>query len=213
MMTHSSDIHMKAASHMKAGRFPEAIPLLEQCVAIDPIDLKSLLHLGICHLLNRSEKIFLAIFEEATLLKSRLSEIPPDAMRVFAQYESLVKKVTATALVLGTVTAAASGCGLSAHKYSGGVYVPPDTAETQSTEMRASDSDSVTGGNDTGSEIGNTDSGSVDMGSDSGVAAGKDSDTREAPKVHSGDQKVKPEKVISAHRYSGGVLLRSIKRQ
>ena len=213
MMTHSKDIQMEAASYMKAGRFPEAIPLLEQCVAIDPMDLKSLLHLGICHLLNRSEKVFLSIFEEATQLKSRLKEIPPDVLRVFTQYESLVKKVTATALVLGTVTAAASGCGLSAHKYSGGVYVPPDTAKIQSPEMNAPNPDTATDGNDAGSEISDTERASADTGSDSEIVAGTESDAGEALKMHVGGHEIKPDKVISAHRYSGGVLLRSTEKQ
>ncbi len=121
-----------ASRAMKAGRIDEAIRKFETCVARRPDDLKALLHLGICHLLNRSEKLFLQIYEEAKALNARLRVIPEEVSRVFAQYEGLVKRVTATALVLGTVSAVATGCTTS-HKYSGGVDAgrPVDT-ETDS---------------------------------------------------------------------------------
>ena len=133
-----------AAEAMKVGRLSDAISLYEKCTIASPDDLKSLLHLGICHLLNRSEDIFLSVYEKAKALRARLGQIADDVARVFSQYEGLVKKVTAAALVVGTVTTVSSGC--SSHKYSGGVHTPLDaaTADSDSATDDAGVSDSDT---------------------------------------------------------------------
>ena len=139
-------MRMDAAEAMKAGRLGDAILLYEKCTTASPDDLKSLLHLGICHLLNRSEALFLSLFEEAKALRARLGHIADDVQRVFSQYEGLVKKVTAAALVMGTVAVASSGCG-SAHKYSGGVYDELDatahSSDSATDDAGPSDSDTV----------------------------------------------------------------------
>jgi hypothetical protein len=123
---------------MKAGRYPEAIALFEAELKQHPDDLKTLLHLGICHLLNRSENLFLGIYKKAEKLRARMGAIPEDVSRVFSHYEGLVKRVTAAALLVSAVSATATGCGddddtspaSSSHKYSGGVYVGDDEEKT-----------------------------------------------------------------------------------
>lgn len=108
-MSYDEPLIQNALSAMKDGRYTAAIPLFEQQMARQPDDLKSLLQLGFCHLLNRSEKLFLRIYKEATTLKHSLGSISDDVRRMFTRYEGWVKKVTATALVLGSMGAAACG--------------------------------------------------------------------------------------------------------
>jgi len=79
----------------------------------------------------------LRIYGQAKRLKTRLAAVPEDVVRTFLYYESLVKKVTAAALVLSTVAAGAAEC-TSSHKYSGGVDfdagVEGSTADSQTSE-------------------------------------------------------------------------------
>ncbi len=139
---------VRAETAMKDNRYGDAIDLFTAHLDTEPGDLKALLHLGICHLLNRSEPIFLFIYDEAVKLKQTLGEIPKDVSRIFAQYEGLVKKVTAAALVVGTMSAA--GCGddndgpFSSHKYSGGVNLSPDAAASSDEENEDVGTDTVT---------------------------------------------------------------------
>jgi hypothetical protein len=133
-MSKENQVVLNAEAAMKENRLSDSIALFERHLEHHPNDLKSLLHLGICRLLNRQREMFLQIFDEAVKLKNRLRAIPDDPARVFAQYEGLVKKVTATALVL--TVGAVSGC----HDvYTGPVY------EQLSTE----DTDAVADGGDT----------------------------------------------------------------
>lgn len=138
-----------ARACLEAHQYGEAIDHFEAYLEKHPDDLKALLQLGICHLLNRSERLFLRTYEQARQLKERMAAVPADVLRTFAHYESLVRKVTATALVLGTVAASAAGCA-SSHKYSGGVDWDADIGDlptdTQSSVQDAGATDSQPGG-------------------------------------------------------------------
>ena len=136
-----TDLCGRAEALMKRRRFAEAIPLFDQHLRDHGRDLPALLKLGICHLLNRGEQAFLDIYQKARRIVANLKKMPADTARLWAQYGDLVKRVTATALVLGATATAYSGhrysAGVSpkpvpsqsAHKYSGGVYVKPETLE------------------------------------------------------------------------------------
>ena len=136
-----TDLRTRAEALMRRRRFAEAIPLFERHLRDRGRDLPALLKLGICHLLNRSERAFLDIYERARRIVARLKKMPADVARLWAQYGDLVKRVTATALVLGATATAYSGhrysAGVrpkpvptkSAHKYSGGVYPKLETLE------------------------------------------------------------------------------------
>ena len=144
MATQSMDRLTAAEGLMRRRQFGEAIPLFEECLADAPDDLGALLRLGICHLLNRSEDLFLAIYRKAGALLARIERAPDDVRRLWAQYQALAKRVTATAVVLGTIAvagcASAPGPGAegaakppvtSSHKYSGGVYQEPAKEENK----------------------------------------------------------------------------------
>ena len=120
-----------AEALMKARHFAEAIDLFEGHVRTYPDDLHALLKLGICHLLNRGERAFLAIYDQARILVERSRVLPRDVARLWKSYKGLVYKVTATALILGAGTLAGCGDSSSAHKYSGGVYKPPTEVQQQ----------------------------------------------------------------------------------
>ena len=114
---------------MRARRYREAMEAYRRRLEQEPGDVAALLKLGICHLLDGSERAFVRIHKRAAKLIARLREVPPGLARLWARYQELFKKVTATALILGAVTVAAyeaqaAGTG-SAHKYSGGVYRKP----------------------------------------------------------------------------------------
>jgi hypothetical protein len=66
------------------------------------------LKLGICHLLNRSEHNFLAIYEQTKVLMASLTEVPAEIKTLWHKYEGLATKVTAGALVVGSL--AVAGC-------------------------------------------------------------------------------------------------------
>ena len=86
---------------MRAHRYREAIARFEVRLAEDPQDLCSLLRMGLCHLLDRSEAVFVAIYHRATAIIGELGEVPARARKLWFQYQQLVQSVTATALVVG----------------------------------------------------------------------------------------------------------------
>jgi len=104
----STDLRTKAEALMKQRRLGEAIEALRRHLADEPGDLRALLELGICHLLNGSEEWFLAIRERARRALAAAGRTPAGVARLWRQYEALFRKVTATAVVLGAMTAA--GC-------------------------------------------------------------------------------------------------------
>ena len=93
---------------LREHRFGEAISGYEARLAAEPRDLAALLKLGICHLLNRSEEEFLRIFQVAGEWVSTTAELSGDLQTLWNKYQGLAGRVTAGALVLGTL--AATGC-------------------------------------------------------------------------------------------------------
>jgi len=124
MANDTPDSRRAAEESMRNHRLPEAIDAFREHLQQDPSDLKALLELGICHLLNGSEKLFLGIRDLAERLISAGRNLPAGVSRLWKRYCGLAAKVTAVALVAGSTAAAAYGQG-SAHRYSGGVYFPP----------------------------------------------------------------------------------------
>jgi hypothetical protein len=88
---------------MKARRFGEAIAVFEAHLAEWPDDVRALLRLGLCHLLDSSEETFVAIHGRARALIEKLREVPTDLARLWAHYQQLLRKVSATALVVGAM--------------------------------------------------------------------------------------------------------------
>jgi len=93
----------RADQAMKERRFSDAIAAFEEHLAESPDDVRALLRLGICHLLGCSEEAFLAIHPKAQALISRTREVPEDLARLWAHYNDLLRKVSATALVMGSM--------------------------------------------------------------------------------------------------------------
>jgi len=93
---------------LREHRFSEAISGYEMRLATEPRDLAALLKLGICHLLNRSEEEFLRIFQVAGERVSATAELPGDLQSLWNKYQGLAARITAGALVLGSL--AATGC-------------------------------------------------------------------------------------------------------
>jgi len=120
----TTDVRGAAEDLMRRHRLPEAIDAFRRHLQREPGDIRALLELGICHLLNGSEKLFLTVHERAERLISAARKLPAGTVRLWQRYCGLVAKVTAAALVMGSVATAAYGSG-SAHRYSGGVYRPP----------------------------------------------------------------------------------------
>lgn len=155
----SQDRLAQADRLMQNRRFAEALQIYEQHLQEAPADAAALLKSGICHLLNRSQAKFLAIYAQARSLLAALDGIPADVQALWRKYEGLVAKVTAGAMVVGGL--AVAGCDKppaesepqpqppsatpaapaaaapakpatpsaadlsSSHRYSGGVYLPP----------------------------------------------------------------------------------------
>lgn len=121
-----------AEQAMRSRRYAEAIVLFDSHLEKSPSDLKPLLQVGICHLLNRSEDVFLHIYRVAAAIVDKTEKLSEDVKRLWKQYGVLVKKVTATAVLVSTVATTMSAC-TSSHKYSGGVYLDePDAGQTSS---------------------------------------------------------------------------------
>ncbi len=154
MTRRQTDARAQAEALMKKRRFPEAIALFDEHLQGRPDDLIALLEMGICHLLNTSEDAFLAIHRRAADLIAALRNLPGDVSLLWSQYNALVKKVAATALVLGSV--AAGGCengASSSHKYSGGVYkntqLTQEVAQNEAQPTTRPQGKSVKAGKDT----------------------------------------------------------------
>lgn len=114
----------RAEKLMKQRDFSGAVNVLSAIMEDEPENIKVMLKLGICHLLNRSEENFLLIYEKAERIISSMKEIPENITHLWTQYKGLIAKVTAASLVIGS-TVVSTGCDKgSAHKYSGGVYKP-----------------------------------------------------------------------------------------
>ncbi len=117
-----------AETEMKAKRFSQAIELFEQHLAAHPDDLAAKMRLGICLLLNRSEQGFIEIFHQVEAAVAMTKNLGRELARLWAQYQSLFAKVTATALLIGTVALTAADAmaqpnqpRFSGHRYSAGV--------------------------------------------------------------------------------------------
>lgn len=108
MGTNVMNSRRQAEKLMRGRRFARAIPLFEMHLRSRPEDVRALLELGICHLLNRSEREFLRIYGKARALLSRMTDLPSDVRRLWRQYRGLAVRVSAAALVMGA--AALPGC-------------------------------------------------------------------------------------------------------
>jgi len=120
-----------AEERMRQRRFSAAISLFEQHLETSPGDLTALLRLGICHLLNRSEDVFRAIYDRAEKLIQQMKSVPEDVGHLWEQYRALFLKVSATPLILGVMALSSCSDQQSAHKYSGGVYKKAEPAKTE----------------------------------------------------------------------------------
>lgn len=121
----SIDNHLvtRAVSAMKAGQYTDAAHLLERQTAAHPEDVGALLRLGLCHLLNRQEKLFILIHRRAAMIIRNAADLSEEVRGLFAQSETWFKKVTAVALVMGTMAAA---CSDPVPPYGLGEYQPTD---------------------------------------------------------------------------------------
>ncbi len=139
-MSARSDARLGSADGlMRARRFGEAIEVLDGYLGENPDDLRGLLRSGICHLLNRSERTFLAIYERAAGIVARLGALPGDVARLWSTYQNLFRKVSAAALLIGSTAIAGCGDENSAHRYSGGVYKPPTQTEPKDEQKPEAD--------------------------------------------------------------------------
>jgi hypothetical protein len=100
-----SDERARAEQLLQEQRYGEAIEGFSEHLRRAPDDPEALLQLGICHLLNRSEKEFLAIHERASRVLDATPVLPGAVSRLWTLYRSLVAKLTATALAVGAVAA------------------------------------------------------------------------------------------------------------
>ncbi len=175
----------EAETLMKQHRVSEAIELFEGHLRAQPDDTRALLKLGVCHLLNGSERAFLAIYERANRTLERLREIPEDLARLWEKYRSLMVKVTASALIVGTA-GMLPGCTKSGSEPSpqrGATSPSEGTGETQPADAAAQPGD-------------------TDLSAQASDAAPLPSDASPAAKA---DATPKP---ASMHRYSGGVYMK-----
>lgn len=97
------DILERAERAMKERRFAEAIDAFHLRLRDDPEDLRALLEMGICHLLNRSERVFVAIHRKAGEIIRRIGGVPAHVATLWERYEALLRRVSAAALVMGAV--------------------------------------------------------------------------------------------------------------
>jgi hypothetical protein len=194
-----------ALALMQSHRYEEAIALFEARLRDHPTDVGALLRMGLCHLLNRSEPAFLSIHDRATALIHELDAVPTQTERLWAHYQHLFKVVTATALVVGGVasTVACGKQGISAHKYSGGVYVEPD----------ASDSGALSAHRYSGGVFLEPETGADHAATSAGGGAADAAVSAQSHLGATAQPKPKPPspaepEALSAHRYSGGVYHR-----
>lgn len=134
----------EAETLMSERRFPEAIAAFEAHLEQSPYDLRALLKVGICHLLNCSRGAFLESHRRAEEAIARIGSVPADVADLWALYRDLVVRVGAATLVAGTLVLGQGGCAHSegsgdggtvaedagttkpprpAHRYSGGVFL------------------------------------------------------------------------------------------
>lgn len=176
----------EARQAMQERRYPAAIASYDEHLEQHPEDLRSLMEVGICHLLNGSEQAFLYIHRSMAAAIARKGPLHGKDGELWEYYLSLVAKVTATALVIGT----ASGCeakesqpAFSGHRYSGGVQLAPKLAD-----LAAAATNGPAGAATNAPAPGSV----VSTNKPSGQPASTN----------------KPRPVFSGHKYSGGAYLR-----
>ncbi len=168
----------EARQAMQQRQYATAIVLYDKHLEKQPSDLRSLMEIGICHLLDGSQAVFLHIRNTMTAVIAKNGPLEGENRELWDYYLSLVRKVTGTALVLGSL--AVSGCKendptFSGHKYSGGVQMPLRPPVQQQENTQAESQTNATAS-----------------------AAQADKSITEPPGTNS---------YMSAHRYSGGVYL------
>lgn len=125
MGARANELLKSAEELLRERRFGEAIEAFQLHLEEEPRDVKALLELGICHLLNGSRQAFLRVYEEASRFLKGAKELPGDVARLWKQYRGLFKKVTAAALIVGVTALASTDLRASGHRYSAGVAVRP----------------------------------------------------------------------------------------
>ena len=83
MPNQQPDLCTQAAELMQEQRFADAVEAFDGHLVREPTDPKALLQLGICHLLDRSEQIFLDIYERVARLIGTLEQIPAEVVRLW----------------------------------------------------------------------------------------------------------------------------------
>lgn len=196
----------EAETLMKQHRVSEAIELFEGHLRAQPDDTRALLKLGVCHLLNGSERAFLAIYERARHTLERLREIPEDLARLWEKYRGLMIKVTASALIVGTagMLPACTKSGSEPSPTPGTTSPSENTGDTQPASKIA---DAAPQPDDTDLTAGEIDA--APLPPDASPKAKADARPKPASMHrYSGGVYIKPKpKPGSMHKYSGGVYL------
>ncbi|MBT3218042.1 MAG: hypothetical protein HN348_03045 [Proteobacteria bacterium] len=191
----SHELATQATRRMRQHKYSEAIELFEAHLSTWPDDLVALMQLGICHLLNRSEQVFVAIHTQVSRKLDILDDLPAEVASLWGTYNRLMRNVGASALVIG----ATAGCAepkkdvvpeeasnkteevlpkaeegqapdeaMSMHRYSGGVYQGDDLLQGDDLQIPLDEVD---------------------------------------PNDETNKKKPKDKEATSMHRYSGGVFL------
>jgi len=123
-MSQQRDLRGAAEDLMRQHRLSAAIDTFQAHLQHEPDDLRALLEMGVCHLLNGAEDVFLSIYQRAAQAIGAVGDLPASLARLWKRYGRLAAKVAAAAVVIGSLSAPAYGQS-SGHRYSGGVYVAP----------------------------------------------------------------------------------------
>jgi len=99
-----TELRAQAERLMQERRLDEAIRLFRLVVDGHPGDLQALLELGLCHLLNRSERAFLKVHQRVRCLVGRIRVLPERLARLWALYGTLAARAGVSVLVMGTLS-------------------------------------------------------------------------------------------------------------
>src|ERR1035437_203696 len=92
--SHQGNMREQAEQRMRQRDFAAAIELFDRHLAKERQDLRAMLEMGICHLLNGAEEPFRQIHRQASVLLSQARDLPADVARLWEQYNGLFRKVS-----------------------------------------------------------------------------------------------------------------------
>ena len=98
-----SSLLVLAERQMQERRLEDAIRSFRLYLRGNPNDLRALLQVGICHLLNRSEGEFLKVHQKVRTVAARIRRLPDAIARMWDVYGSLAAKVVAATVVIGAL--------------------------------------------------------------------------------------------------------------